>query len=38
VSFRPTIYENLAHEIDRYAKEYGDVADGLWKKYHEKAG
>ena len=32
------IYENLAGEIDRYAEEYGDVADRLWEKYHNTKG
>jgi hypothetical protein len=33
------VYENLADEIDRYAQEYGVVADRLQEKYfRRKAG
>lgn len=27
------IYENLAYDIDQYAKKYAEIADPLWEKY-----
>ena len=28
-------YQNLAYEIDEYAKRYGDIADLLWERYFQ---
>ena len=32
------VYHQLAEEIDRYAQEYGSIADALWEKHFKKTG